>query len=327
MTIRKYTWVGVVLVAAVAVAYGFRSPQKDRLPPLVPPPPPPAVPLVPFVPIAAQPKVGDGAETGIKASTAEYQKAFNAADAKTAAALWTAEGEYIDADGTVTTGREAIEKSLAEFFKAHPKATADIQVEKIRVLGRGTASAEGVVRLKTPGEDVVIESHYTALHVLEDGKWHAASVREWVPDPATAVKLGNLDWIIGEWSAKGDAGEVKLTYKWDENKVFISGYYELLKDGKRVSYGTQIIGRNPTGGLRSWSFDSNGTTTESIWVRDDTRWISETTGMLPDGSEMSSLNIFIRVSDDAFTWQTTDRAVNGVPLPALPPIKVTRVKK
>jgi uncharacterized protein (TIGR02246 family) len=322
--IRNYAWVLVVLVAAVAVAYGFRDrdPKPDKVAASAPP-----VPAVPLTPVAAQPKAGDGAEAGIKAITAEYQKAFNTADAKAAASLWTAEGEYIDADDTVTTGREAIEKSLAEFFKAHPKATADIQVENVRVLGRGTASAEGVVRLKTPGEDVVIESHYTALHVLEDGKWHAASVREWVPDPATSVNLGNLDWIIGEWSAKGDAGEVKLTYKWDENKTFINGSYELLKDGKRVSGGTQVIARNPGGGLRSWSFDSSGTTTESIWVRDDTRWISETTGFLPDGSEMSSLNIFIRISDDAFTWQTTDRAVNDVPLPALPPIKVTRVKK
>ena len=56
----------------------------------------------------------DSAEAGIKAVTAEYVKAFNAADAKAAAALWTAKSEYIGADGEVISGRDAIEKSLAE---------------------------------------------------------------------------------------------------------------------------------------------------------------------------------------------------------------------
>src|SRR5262249_42648765 len=141
----------------------------------------------PAVPVRVQPAKADSAEAGIQAITAEYTKAFNAADAKAAAALWTEEGEYVGADGNVERGRVAIEKSLAEFFKAHPKAAAEIEVESVQVLGRGTASVKGTVRLKVPGDDAVTESHYTALHVLEDGKWHAASVREWVSDPATDV--------------------------------------------------------------------------------------------------------------------------------------------
>src|SRR5262245_44030857 len=91
-----------------------------------------------------------GAEAGIKAITAEYARAFNAADARAAAALWTADGEYDGADDEPIKGRAAIEKSLAAFFKEHPKATATVRVESVRVMARGLATAEGVVVLKLP---------------------------------------------------------------------------------------------------------------------------------------------------------------------------------
>lgn len=74
--------------------------------------------------VAAQPPIGKAAtpEEGIRAITAEYVKAFNAGDAKAAAALWTTDGEYIGSDGERTAGRDAIAKDLAEYFKANPKA-------------------------------------------------------------------------------------------------------------------------------------------------------------------------------------------------------------
>jgi uncharacterized protein (TIGR02246 family) len=280
--------------------------------------------------LAQQPEAAPSstAEDGIKAATAEYVKAFNAGDAKAAAALWTTAGEYIDVEGVATTGRDEIEKSLAEFFKANPKLTVEVRVENVRIRGRGLASAEGVVLIKRPGQETPSQSRYTALHVLEDGKWRAASISEYVPDPALSVTPKQLEWLIGEWSAKGDAGtEVKIVYAWDEDKVFINGSYRILKDGKLISKGTQVLGQNPTGGLRSWMFDSSGTTSDAIWMKDDSRWISESIGLLPDGTEVFSVNVLIPLGKDAFTWQTTEREINGSPTSGLAPIKVTRVQK
>jgi hypothetical protein len=62
-------------------------------------------------------------------------------------------------------------------------------------------------------------------------------------------------------------------------------------------------------------------------VRVEGRWINEATGVLPDGTEVTSLNVLVRLDDDSFTWQTTDREVDGIPVGDLPPVKVTRVKK
>lgn len=131
----------LVIVALVAAAGSFRAPATapDQV----------AQPEK----TTAQPPAGkaDGLEAGIKAITAEYEKAFNNADAKAAAALWTEAGEYVGADGEVVTGRVAIEKSLAAHFQAHPKAIAEVRVGS--VLGRGTAASEGVVRVKVAGTD------------------------------------------------------------------------------------------------------------------------------------------------------------------------------
>jgi hypothetical protein len=74
-------------------------------------------------------------------------------------------------------------------------------------------------------------------------------------------------------------------------------------------------------------FDSSGATSDAVWTRDGKSWISEATGVLPDGTEVISTNVVIPLGPDAFTWQTTRREVDGVAVDGLPPVKVTRVKK
>ncbi len=285
----------------------------------------------PISPVSAQPQPVPPAkaatpEEGIRAITAEYVKAFNAADAKSAALLWTANGEYIGADGARVVGRDAIEKDLAAFFKANPKVQATVNIESIRLIGRGTAMVEGLVTVRRPAEPTPSESRYSALHVNEEGVWHAASVREWELDHATDIDLKHLEWMVGEWKAKGDA-EVHLSYAWDESKTFINGKYTVEKDGKVISTGKQVFARNPQGGLRSWMFDSSGTTGEAIWTRDGTRWVSDGTATLTDGLEVNSTSVIIPIGKDSFTWQATERSIDGVTLPSLPPLKVTRVVK
>jgi uncharacterized protein (TIGR02246 family) len=272
-------------------------------------------------------KADEAAEAGVKAAAAEFRKAFDAGDAKAVAALWTADAEYSGPDGETVRGRDAIEKMYAELFKAQPKATVESAPESVRALGRRAVVAEGTLTVKLPDDPEPGVSRYSALLVREDDGWRLASVREWVPDPATDVTPKDLGWLVGEWAAKGDGGELKITYAWDENKVFLHGKYTLTKDGKTVSSGMQVIGMNPGGGLRSWMFDSSGTTSDGVWVRDEKRWLQEAVGVLPDGTEVTSASVIIPLGPDSFTWQATDRAMNGEPLPALPPVKVTRVKK
>jgi uncharacterized protein (TIGR02246 family) len=262
----------------------------------------------------------------VRKTADEYTRAFNAGDAKALAAFWTKDGEYVGPDGEELRGRDALEKSYVEFFKKHPKATIEVHISSVKLLGRHTALEEGSLKLKLPGDKEPTETRYSVLHVREDDGWRMASVREWAPSLAELTSLKDVEWLLGEWMAKSDKAEVRIKYDWDEDKAFIKGRFALKQGDKVISSGTQIIGKDPTGGLRSWVFDSNSTYGESAWARDEGRWIIEASGVLPDGSEVTAVNILIPLGKDAFTWQSTERTAAGSAMPDTIPVKVTRVK-
>jgi len=147
-----------------------------------------------------------------------------------------------------------------------------------------------------------------------------------VPDPSELITLKDIEWLVGEWSAKHAEAEANVKYSWDEAKAFLRGQYTLKRDGKLATSGTHIIGKNPSGGLRAWVFDASGTFGESTWSNEENHWIIEGAGTLPDGSEVAAVNILIPLGPDAFTWQVVERSAGGTMLPGTPPIRVTRVK-
>jgi uncharacterized protein (TIGR02246 family) len=263
---------------------------------------------------------------GIRKSAEAFVKAFNSGDAKAVASFWMPEGEYTGPDGETLRGRAAIEKAYADFFKHSPKATVEVTIESIRVLGKYTALEEGTLSLKVPGESAASVSRYSVLHVREDDGWKMATVQDWVPDPSDLITLKDVEWLVGDWSAKSGDDVVSITYAWDEDRAFLRGRYTIIHAGKKRASGTHIIGKNPDGGLRAWLFDSTGSVGDSLWDLDDNRWVIEATGQLPDGTEVSAMNILVPINRDTFTWQSIERFVGDVALPSLPPVKVTRVK-
>jgi uncharacterized protein (TIGR02246 family) len=305
------------VAVAVAVGAWYRSPAQDKAPPAA---------KAADARDDARQKEQDAPEVAaVKKTAEEFTRAFNKGDAKAVAAFWTKEGEYVGPDGDTVRGRDEIEKSYAEFFKQNPKATIEVEVQSVRLLGRGTALEEGALRLKLPGDKEAGESRYSVLHVREDDGWRMASVREWVPDP-TDLALKDVEWLLGDWVAKSDDAEARVSYAWDDDKVFIRARYTLKRGDKVIASGTQVIGKNPAGGLRSWQFDSNGSFGEWSWARDEGRLVIEAAGTLPDGSEVTAVNVLIPLGKDAFTWQSVERTAAGSPLPNVPPVKVTRAK-
>ena len=313
----KYRGVlAVALVALVAVGVGVvalsRAPAREQAPKAS----------------AGREDVGkETPEAAVRKTAAAFVAAFNKGDARAVAAFWTAEGEYVGPEGNTVRGRAAIEKAYAEFFKKNPKPNLEVRIDTVRLLGARSALEEGTLRLRRPGDKEAGESRYSVLHVREADGWRMALVREWVPDDSERNALEDVAWLIGEWSAKGKDTELEARYAWDENKTFLRCRYTLKEGGKTTSSGTQIIARNPAGGLRSWLFDRSGTYGESAWSQDGNRWLIEASGTLPDGTVTTAVNILVPLGKDAFTWQSVERKAGETPLPDLPPVKVTRVKK
>jgi uncharacterized protein (TIGR02246 family) len=271
---------------------------------------------------AAEPKRKTD-EDAIRKLSAELTAALEKGDAKTLAALWTEEGEYVGHDGTTVRGRAALEAAYTKHFTKAPKVKVEATIDAIRFVSRDSAIEEGYAKvLKGKGENPVI-SRYSTLCVRENGRWQIAVLREW---PDEGVTLRDLDWLLGSWIAKTDDGEVRTTYEWDENKTFIRGRIS-IKDKDRSITATQTIGKDPrTGGLRSWLFGSDGGFGETAWSLDGKRWVLEATGVTGEGSEMTATNIMTPLDKDSFSWQSTERTADGETQANIPPIKVTRIK-
>jgi uncharacterized protein (TIGR02246 family) len=268
----------------------------------------------------------EGPEVAAVRRTAEaFAKAFNDGDAKAVAACWTPDCEYDGPVGEKIHGRAAIAKAYADYFKKMPKAHVDVQIHSIRLLGKHTALEEGSLKLYLPGDKEPGVSQYSVLHVRDTDGWRMAMVREWIPDPNSLITLKDVAWLLGSWTAKSDEAELSIRYTWDEDKAYLRGRYILKRNGKVAASGTQVIGKNPGGGLRSWVFDASGSFGESVWLHDEGRWVIEAEGKLPDGSEITAVNILIPLGPDGFTWQSVERSAAGMALPEIAPVKVTRV--
>ena len=97
------------------------------------------------------------------------------------------------------------------------------------------------------------------------------------------------------------------------------------KDNTPAAGGMQIIGVDPASGrIHSWTFDNDGGLGEAVWTWDGEKWVIESSGTLADGLPTTATNFLSRSGDDAFTWRSVQRTVNGDSLPDIGMVKVKR---
>jgi uncharacterized protein (TIGR02246 family) len=262
-------------------------------------------------------------EAALRQLARDFIEALSQGDAKAVAAFWTSQGEYSGGDGATLRGREAIEKAYQDFFAKNPRVGIKGAIDSIRFVSQDSAVAEGSARVTKGRAGMPVASRFSILYVRENGPWRMAILREW-PDEGAA--LGDLDWLIGTWTAKTPNGEVRTAYTWDENKKFIHVRFTIKDKDNSVS-GTQVLAKDPNSdGLRSWLFESDGGFGEATWSWDGKRWHIEARGTEADGAEITAENLLTPLDKDSFTWQSVNRQVGGEEQPDIPPVKVTRVK-
>ncbi len=263
-------------------------------------------------PVAAKPEVSAD-EKAIHQLIDEVEKAYNAADAKGVADLFTEDAELVDEDGNVTHGRAAIEELFAAAFEAKPGAKMTIEVDSIRSIGPGLLVEDGTtVVTVTPGE-LPERSRYTVVHIKQDGKWRMASARDISPiAPSNVERLQQLEWLIGEWVDESPEAVVHSNYRWSEDGNFIINEFSAKFAGRPLMAGTQRFGWDPLANqIRSWVFDSTGGYGEGLWTRDGERWVIKLRNVSIDGQVGSATNILTRIDQDRWGWESYDRMVGG----------------
>ena len=276
---------------------------------------------------AAQPKPRAKDEAAIRASVRSYVEAFNRGDAKRLAAHWSDDGEYIGPDGTRIAGRTSIEAAFKDLFSTEDSPRLEVSKPQVKFVTDEVAIEEGIARVISPRE-APTDSTYMAVHVKKEGKWKLHSVRETVlPSPPSHYgELQQLEWMIGSWVDESEAAVVETVCQWTKNKNFITRTFKASVEGMDPLEGTQVIGWDPAAGsIRSWLFDSDGGFAEGFWSQDGNRWIVRTKQVLPDGRQASSVNVFTYRDQNTFTWQSTQRLVDGEELPNVEEFPVVRV--
>jgi uncharacterized protein (TIGR02246 family) len=270
---------------------------------------------------------GDGRDADRQAilkTTEGLFKAVEGGNAKAVVGFFTEQGEYSASGGIMLRGRAAIAKAYTEFFKTHPKIKfLRTDVDGVRFLSKDTAIEEGSVKVQKSDTGEPVTNRYSILYVREGGNWLVAMLHE---GSTEAVALSDLDWLVGQWKATKDGVEMQVKYEWTFNKTFLLGRFT-VKDGDKSTEGVQYITRDPaTGQLRSWSFESEGGFGNAYWTREGKTWVVEASGVQADGSILTAVNVVTTIDANAFTWQSTQRTIDGENVGDLPPVLVTRVK-
>jgi len=292
-----------------------------------------ACPSTPVVLVSAAPAAKVAAEEvpsdrkadrqGIQKALDSFAAAFQKGDGKAVAGMWTAEGEYIEDDGTAFRGHTALEKAYGEFFTKSPNNSLAIEVDSIRFPSRDTAVVEGHFKLRKGKSAELIVSKCSFLYTREDGKWLVAIAREW---PGDGLSLRDLEWLIGTWETKRDGTVVTTKYDWTANKSFIRCQFTIVENSKSTG-GLQMFGKDPeSGALRVWTFEDGGGIGDTDITREGKKWMYTARGVTADGKVLTATNIMTPVDADSFLWQAVNRTLDDESLADLAPIKAVRVK-
>ncbi|MBX3379744.1 MAG: SgcJ/EcaC family oxidoreductase [Phycisphaeraceae bacterium] len=258
-----------------------------------------------------------------------FVEAFQNGDAKAIAALWTPDADFIDVEGRVLRGRDAIEKDFAELFSENKGLKVRIEVASVKFVGPEMAIEDGTTSVLAPDGSLPSRAHYTNVLVKKDGKWLLSSVREapYVP-PSNQEFLHPLDWTIGEWADTASEGhEARAVFEWSPDRNFIISLRAVRVNDTFLDNGTQRIGWDPAAKqIRLWNFEPDGGFGEGTWTpQPDGSWIVKTNSVLQSGQKASATTVVTRVDPDTVTWQSKDQTLDGKPMPDSPVVTMKRV--
>ena len=189
-------------------------------------------------------------EAAIRQTGETFSKAYGRGDARAVAAHFTPDAEYVDEQGNVFQGRQAIEESLSAFFTENPGCQLAVNIDTIRFVSPGVAVEDGTTTVTRLGGGPPDHSRYTAMHVKTDGKWLTASARDHAPKGRRqhSEQLQQLAWLIGEWVDEGDDSVVDFSCQPVHNGNFLMREFTVKIAGEAALSGTQRIGWDPLTG-------------------------------------------------------------------------------
>ena len=252
-------------------------------------------------------------EKAVRETLVAYVEAYNKKDPSRIVELFTSDGALVDSANVATRGREAIAQEFSEAFAEASTYTLDGKTERIRLITRDVAHAEGMSRLVSPKE-ATIANRFVALLARQGDIWKIAEIRDYHA-PATSVtpyeRLKELEWMVGEWVDESEDVQVKSTVRWGQGKAYLVRDYSVQIKGEPATSGLMIIAWDPQAQqIRSWIFNADGSRGEASWTRaTDNQWVVKAHGSTGDGQPTSATQVISLINKDAIRTSSTDRII------------------
>ena len=156
------------------------------------------------------------------------------------------------------------------------------------------------------------------MWVRRDGRWLLDSLREsLVSSPAPHDQLEALAWLAGEWTSSSSDADIIVSTHWSASGAYLlRDFLVRSADGELIS-GTQRIGWDPAArAIKSWTFDSAGSSAEARWERVGSKWTAQGEETLPDGSVLNTATTYAPAGPDQIRV-TIERVKGELELPKL----------
>lgn len=295
-----------------------------------------AVMVAMLLPLAAVAGAADRTrdEAAIRAAAERYRTALEQGDAKALAALWTEDGDIIDADGTVLPGRETVAVE-GQRPAGDERPRVELGETALRFVSDDVAIEDGGVTVSLPGMPNPFTGRFSATWVRQDGMWKIAAVRESRGDGGAGdERLADLEWMVGDWTVAEERPEnappspaaIDMKVRWNPEKTFLLRDVHIHPRDSEAGgiHITQRIGWDPLSRrIRSWVFSSDGGHGEATWSRDGATWVARTVSVTPDGSQTATINIYAYDGADRCTWRSLPTHAGGE---HTPPITMTMTR-
>jgi uncharacterized protein (TIGR02246 family) len=152
-------------------------------------------------------------ETAIRKAIESYVEAYNRGDASAAASHWSRDGSYLTQAGEHAKGPDKIRPALEKLFSERKGVQVKVALFDVNLASSGRAIIKGFAVFQRPGEEND-EVLFTATYVKEKRAWKLSKVEEEESSVPldTIAKLGELEWLIGDWVDQDESGSVAGTY-------------------------------------------------------------------------------------------------------------------
>lgn len=269
--------------------------------------------------IGQQPATAPTAEATAKTVLERYAAALN--QRKTAAIEpFLAESvDHIADDGTATTGRANVLKLYESIAGDAANFSVALTVNSAKFVTANVLLIDGAATIKSG--DSTETARFESVWEKAGANWQAVRIRELgdgspVPE-SNAEYLKEIDWLVGDWTAESAEYKVAMTVKYGKNRNFLIGEQSITRGNDEVVTVMKVIGYDAVRGeLRTWLFDSDGGFGGGSLVRQGASWVDSTEFQTRGGDASTATHTF-RPNTNGFTWTSTDRILDGKPLPDL----------